>query len=40
MAAIARDFDATIIKNRGDGVIYHFPKQKISLITICFEKCF
>jgi class 3 adenylate cyclase len=26
MAAIARDFDATIIKNIGDSVIYYFPK--------------
>ena len=26
MAAIARDFDATVIKNTGDSVIYYFPK--------------
>ena len=28
MAAIARDFDATVIKNTGDSVIYYFPKTK------------
>jgi hypothetical protein len=26
MAAIARDFDGTIIKNTGDSLIYYFPK--------------
>jgi two-component system, OmpR family, response regulator ChvI len=26
IAAIARDFDATIIKNTGDSLIYYFPK--------------
>jgi two-component system, OmpR family, response regulator ChvI len=26
VAAIARDFDATIIKNTGDSLIYYFPK--------------
>jgi len=26
MAAIARDFDATVIKNTGDSLIYYFPK--------------
>jgi class 3 adenylate cyclase len=26
MAAIARNFDATVIKNTGDSVIYYFPK--------------
>jgi two-component system, OmpR family, response regulator ChvI len=26
MAAIIRDFDATIIKNTGDSLIYYFPK--------------
>jgi class 3 adenylate cyclase len=26
MAALARDFDATIIKNTGDSLIYYFPK--------------
>ena len=26
IAAIARDFDATVIKNTGDSVIYYFPK--------------
>src|SRR5205085_1273852 len=26
MAAVARDFDATVIKNIGDSVIFYFPK--------------
>jgi class 3 adenylate cyclase len=26
MAALARDFDATVIKNTGDSLIYYFPK--------------
>ncbi|MGB8034850.1 MAG: adenylate/guanylate cyclase domain-containing protein [Nitrososphaeraceae archaeon] len=26
MASLARDFDATVIKNTGDSVIYYFPK--------------
>lgn len=26
MAALARDFDATVIKNTGDSVIFYFPK--------------
>jgi two-component system, OmpR family, response regulator ChvI len=26
MAAIARNFDGTIIKNTGDSLIYYFPK--------------
>ena len=26
MAAIARDFDVTIIKNTGDSLLYYFPK--------------
>lgn len=26
MAAIARDFDGTIIKNTGDSLIFYFPK--------------
>ena len=26
IAALARDFDATVIKNTGDSVIYYFPK--------------
>ena len=30
MAAIARDFDVTIIKNTGDSLLYYFPKDNKS----------
>ncbi len=30
MAALARDFDATVIKNTGDSLIYYFPKTAIN----------
>jgi class 3 adenylate cyclase len=33
MAAVARDFDATIIKNTGDSLIYYFPKTAESSIN-------
>jgi class 3 adenylate cyclase len=29
MAAIIRDFKATIIKNTGDSLLYYFPKKDI-----------
>jgi len=35
MAALARDFDATVIKNTGDSVIFYFPGQQIPLIITC-----
>jgi two-component system, OmpR family, response regulator ChvI len=34
MAAIARDFDGTIIKNTGDSVIFYFPKTTGPTATI------
>jgi two-component system, OmpR family, response regulator ChvI len=42
MAAIARDFDATVIKNTGDSLIYYFPKtadssNKMSAFKDVFE---
>jgi two-component system response regulator ChvI len=42
MAAIARNFDATIIKNTGDSLIYYFPKtadssHKVTAFKSVFE---
>src|SRR5919197_5760592 len=42
MAALARDFDATVIKSTGDSVIYYFPKtadssNKMSAFKSVFE---
>jgi class 3 adenylate cyclase len=34
MAAIARDFDGTIIKNTGDSLIFYFPKITGSIANI------
>jgi two-component system response regulator ChvI len=36
MAALARDFDATVIKNTGDSLIYYFPKTADSSNNMCF----
>ncbi len=40
MAAIARDFDATVIKNTGDSVIYYFPKTKDFSNVSAFKSVF
>ncbi|MFY9567306.1 MAG: adenylate/guanylate cyclase domain-containing protein [Nitrososphaeraceae archaeon] len=43
MAAIARDFDGTIIKNTGDSLIFYFPKTTGPISYSCmkdFEKVF
>jgi two-component system, OmpR family, response regulator ChvI len=42
MAALARDFDATVIKSTGDSIIYYFPKtadssNKMSAFKSVFE---
>ena len=42
MAALARDFDATVIKSTGDSIIYYFPKtadssNKMSAFKNVFE---
>jgi two-component system, OmpR family, response regulator ChvI len=40
MAAIARDFDATVIKNTGDSLIYYFPKTADSNNMPAFKSVF
>jgi two-component system, OmpR family, response regulator ChvI len=40
MAAIVRDFDATIIKNTGDSLIYYFPKTIDSTNMSDFKNIF
>ena len=40
MAALIRDFDATVIKNTGDSLIYYFPKTTDSSSMSAFKSVF